>query len=189
MDLPTEAQNILDTAELIYSSAEIHQAIDNLAKQINEQLGNHSKPIIVLPIMNGGLVLSGHLVTRLNFPLHLDFMHATRYRDKTTGSELHWKVKPHRPLKGETLLIIDDIFDEGFTLQAVLAFCKEQGAAAVYSAVLVEKDHPREKACIKSDFTGLQIVDRYVFGFGMDYKGFHRNLDAIYAVSETDNDK
>lgn len=179
----SQAKQILENSELIYSADQIQQSIEELAQQINTRLINTSQPVIVLPVMNGGLILSGQLITRLNFPVEIDYLHATRYRDKTTGSDLHWKVKPQLELKNRTLLVIDDIFDEGHTLQAVVEFCKSENAEQVYSAVLVEKNHPRPKASIKSDFIGMSVEDRYVFGFGMDYKGYHRNLNAIYAVS------
>ena len=181
-----EAKKVLDNAELIYSAQQIDQAINQLALDINKQLAGSDEPIIVLPIMNGGLILSGHLLTRLQFPLMVDYLHATRYRDTTMGNELQWKVKPRQSLKGRTLLIIDDIFDEGFTLEAVLAFCEEQKVEQAYTVVLIEKDHPRVKADINCDFIGMRVDDKYVFGFGMDYKGYHRNLNAIYAVNEED---
>lgn len=184
----SHAQQVLEQADLIYSAEQINQAIDLLAQQINQQFLNITEPVIALPVMNGGLVISGHLLTRLNFPVILDYLHATRYRDETTGSDLQWKAKPQQSLKDKTLLIIDDILDEGYTLQAVRDYCLEQGASQVYSVVLVEKNHPRPKADIKGDFIGLQVEDRYVFGFGMDYKGHHRSLNAIYAVNEDDNE-
>ena len=179
-----EAQRVLANAELVYSAQQIDQAISQLAKEINNQLVEVDHPVVVMPIMNGGLILSGHLITRLEFPVIVDYLHATRYREKTTGDMLHWKAKPQQSIKGRTLLIIDDILDEGFTLEAVMAFCEEQEVEQVYTAVLIEKDHPRPKANIKCDFTGLRVEDKYVFGFGMDYKGHHRNLNAIYAVNE-----
>ena len=184
----SHAQQVLEQADLIYSAEQINQAIDLLAQQINQQFLNITEPVIALPVMNGGLVISGHLLTRLNFPVILDYLHATRYRDETTGSDLQWKAKPQQSLKDKTLLIIDDILDEGYTLQAVRDYCLEQGASQVYSVVLVEKNHPRPKADIKGDFIGLQVEDRNVFGFGMDYKGHHRSLNAIYAVNEDDNE-
>ena len=179
-----EAQRILTNAELVYSAQQIDEAINQLATSINKQLINIEHPVVVMPIMNGGLILSGHLITRLDFPVVIDYLHATRYREKTSGDSLHWKSKPQQSIKGRTLLIIDDILDEGYTLEAVMAFCKEQEVEQVYTAVLIEKDHPRPKADIKCDFTGLRVDDKYVFGFGMDYKGHHRHLNAIYAVNE-----
>lgn len=187
--LEAQAKKVLEQAELIYSAEQINLAIDLLAEQINQKFSNLSKPVIALPIMNGGLVLSGHLLTRLDFPLVLDYLHATRYRDKTIGSDLQWKAKPQQPLKDRTLLLIDDILDEGYTLQAVRDYCLEQGAKQVVSVLLVEKNHSRMKADIKGDFIGLQVEDRYVFGFGMDYKGHHRSLNGIYAVSENHNEE
>lgn len=181
-----QAKKVLENAELILSAQQIQDAINQLARKINSHFKNVSQPVIVLPIMNGGLILSGQLITRLNFPVQIDYIHATRYRNKTSGSDLQWKVKPQNNLKNRSLLIIDDIFDEGHTLQEVHRFCEAQQASHVLSVVLVEKHHPREKAAYRSDFIGLRVEDRYVFGFGMDYKGFHRNLDAIYAVTEND---
>ncbi len=184
MDDFVKAQQVLDKAELIYTEQQIQQSIDKIAAALNQCFINVSQPVIVLPVMNGGLVLSGHLITRLKFPVEIDYCHATRYRNKTSGSELQWKVEPQHSLEGRIVLIIDDIFDEGYTLHSVREYCQSLNATQVLSAVLVEKKHPRQKASIKSDFIGLHVEDRYVFGFGMDYKGYHRQLNAIYAVAE-----
>lgn len=183
--LHQEASQVLAQAECVYSAAQLEQTLQQLAEQINAQLTPYSEqqPVLLMPVMNGGLVLCGQLITRLTFPLQVDYLHATRYRDKTHGSDLHWKASPQQSLQGRTLLVVDDILDEGYTLQAVLEYCRAQGAAQVYSVVLVEKNHPRARADIKADFTGLMVEDRYVFGFGMDYKGYHRNLNGIYAVA------
>ena len=182
-----QAQRVLDQAELIYDAAQISAALDQLAQNITERLAAMpapEQPVIVVSVMNGGLVLSGHLLTRFTFPLQVDFIHATRYRNKTSGGELEWKVEPHQSIQGRTLIVLDDILDEGYTLQAIVDYCKQQGAAEVISAVLVEKKHDRRTPDVHCDFIGLQVEDRYVFGFGMDYKGYHRNLNGIYAVAE-----
>lgn len=179
-----QAKQVLANAELVYSAQQVQQAIDQLADQINQKFEDVSQPILALPVMNGGLILAGQLLTRLNFPAEIDYCHVTRYRDELSGKDLQWKVKPQKSLKQRTVLIIDDIFDEGHTLQSVYDFCQSEGAAQIYSVVLIEKKHQRSKASLKYDFVGLSVDDRYVFGFGMDYKGYHRNLDAIYAVNE-----
>jgi len=185
-DLFTEAQRVLESAELVVTAQQIDQAISQLASKINTQFVETDLPVIILPVMNGGLILGGHLISRLEFPLVVDYLHATRYRDGTSGKDLQWKAKPQQSLKGRRLLIVDDILDEGYTLEAVLDYCNEQEVASVHTVVLVEKDHPRPKADIKCDFTGLTVEDKYVFGFGMDYKGYHRNLSAIYAVNDSE---
>ena len=184
---PQQAQQVLQQAECIYDAEQISEALDTLADDISQALarqGEPEQPVIVVSVMNGGLVLSGHLLTRFKFPLHVDFIHATRYRNQTSGGELEWKVEPHQSIKGRSLIILDDILDEGYTLQAIVNYCRQQGAASVISAVLVEKKHNRRTPDVHCDFVGLQVEDRYVFGFGMDYKGYHRNLNGIYAVAD-----
>lgn len=184
---PQHAQQVYEQAQLLYDAQQISRALDELAVAIDArvaQLDTAEQPVIVVSVMNGGLILSGHLLTRFQFPLHVDFIHATRYRNQTSGGELEWKVEPHQSIKGRHLIIIDDILDEGYTLKAIVDYCHAQGAASVTSAVLVEKLHDRRAPGASCDYIGLTVDDRYVFGFGMDYKGYHRNLNGIYAVAE-----
>lgn len=186
---PQQAQEVFQNSEQLFDAAAISKALDQLANNISNDLKDdifQEQPIIVMSVMNGGLILAGHLLTRLGFPLTVDFIHATRYRNKTSGGELEWKVEPHQSIEGRTLLILDDILDEGHTLDAIVRYCKEKGAAKIITAVLVEKLHDRRHANIKCDHVGLQVDDRYVFGFGMDFKGYHRNLNGVYAASEND---
>jgi hypoxanthine phosphoribosyltransferase len=131
--------------------------------------------------MSGAMIPAGILLSHLAFPRHIDYIHASRYRGETSGGELHWRVKPRYELQDRVVLIIDDILDEGLTLQAIIEDCKQLGAAEVYSAVLVKKLHQRNVG-IEADFVGLEVADRYVFGFGMDYMEYLRNAPGIYAV-------
>ena len=133
--------------------------------------------------MNGGLILAGRILPRLPFPLELAYLHATRYGHAIQGTLLDWRVRPTQDLRGRTVLVLDDILDEGHTLEAIIAHLKEEGAAEVLSAVLVHKLHERKaKPGMRADFTGLDIPDRFLFGCGMDYKGYWRNAPGIYAV-------
>ncbi len=175
-----DAQVVLDNSDCLYSKNDVERAITRLSSEITEKLKD--KNPIILCVMNGGLVPTGMLITRLNFPLQVDYLHATRYRGKTTGSDLNWLAKPQFDLKDRVVLVIDDILDEGLTLKEILAYCKQQGVEELYSAVLVEKLHDRKTGEKSADFIGLQVADRYVFGYGMDYKGFLRNAPGIYAV-------
>jgi hypoxanthine phosphoribosyltransferase len=119
----------------------------------------------------------------LPFPLQVDYLHATRYRMKTSGAELDWRVPPETSLKDRTLLLIDDILDEGKTLAEIIGHCQKEGAATIYTAVLINKLHDRKVAKdLKADFCGLDAEDRFLFGYGMDYKGYWRNAPGIYAV-------
>lgn len=177
---PDQANQVLAEADCLFTEAQVEQALDALAVRVSERLGALNP--IVMCVLNGGLVPTGKLVTRLAFPLQIDYLHATRYRNTTSGGDLTWLARPHMDIRGRTVLVVDDILDEGITLGAIMDYCREQGAEAVYSAVLVEKRHVRKHGLKEADFVGLEVEDRYVFGYGMDYKGFLRNAAGIYAV-------
>ena len=168
-------------SDLLFSEAEVEGAIRQMAAKITESL--HDKDPVIFTIMNGGLVIGGKLLTQLNFPLEAGYMHATRYRNTTSGHELEWKVAPMIDFTGRHVLIVDDILDEGHTLAEIIAFCHKKGAQSVQTAVLVDKLHDRKASPdLKADFVGLEVEDRYIFGFGMDYHGYWRNAPGIYAV-------
>ena len=120
----------------------------------------------------------------MDFPFQISYIHVTRYRGETSGGEINWVARPNVPVAGRTVLVVDDIFDEGTTLKAIMGELKQAGAAEIYSAVLVDKRHDRKEPGLKIDFIGLEVEDRYVFGCGMDYKEYWRNLPAIYALKE-----
>jgi len=133
--------------------------------------------------MNGGLIFSGRLLPKLPFPLETSYLHATRYGDRTCGQRLEWRAEPAQPVHGRTVLVLDDILDEGHTLHAILDHLRGEGATRVLSGVLVYKLHERKAVPgMRADFTGVDVADRFLFGCGMDYKGYWRNAPGIYAV-------
>ncbi|MDC0662238.1 hypoxanthine-guanine phosphoribosyltransferase [Marinobacter sp. SS21] len=176
-----EMNQVLADADCLVPESQVHSAIDDMAKAITARLKD-SNPLLFC-VMNGGLILTGQLLPRLHFPVQAEYLHATRYRQETTGGILEWKLRPEQALQRRTVLIVDDILDEGTTLDAIAEFCRTQGAAEVLTAVLVDKQHDRKaRPGLKADFTGLEVEDRFLFGFGMDYKGYWRNAPGIYAV-------
>ena len=177
---PEEARRSLGEADLLYTPAQVDAALDRMAHGVAEDLSELNP--LVLVVMIGGLFPAVKLLERLDFPLEVDYIHATRYRGGVRGGELQWRARPTHALHERTVLVVDDILDEGTTLAAVVADCVQKGARKVYTAVLTDKQHPRERSLERADFTGLPLPDRYVFGSGMDYKGFHRNVPGIYAV-------
>jgi hypoxanthine phosphoribosyltransferase len=179
-----EIASIQADAECLYDAAAVNRTLDRMAADISAVMGD-SLPVI-LCVMNGGIIMTGHLLTRLLFPLEIDYLQATRYQGETSGADVTWVCKPRLSLEGRTVLVVDDILDEGHTLAAVLDHCRQAGAARVFSAVLVTKLHDRLAKGIVADFTGLEVEDRYVFGFGMDYRGYLRNLNGIYALGKPD---
>ncbi len=178
MDEIDDIKRVKTEAELIFSEQEIDTAIGQMSKAISESMAE-SNPLLIC-IVNGGIPLAAQLMLRCDFPMTNDIVYATRYQGNTVGNELSWLVKPQQPIKGRTVLLVDDILDEGITLQAICNYCKDQGAINVYSAVLVDKKIGRAKP-IQADFIGLVAENRYLFGYGMDYKGYFRNSRGIYA--------
>jgi len=181
MSLLEEINHIEATATQLYSHEQVEAAIQQMAQQINQTLAETNP--LVLTVMNGGIITAGKLLALLNFPLTIDSINASRYQKGTRGYQVEWLHKPHTSLKDRAVLIIDDILDEGHTLKALIDYCQSQGATAIYSAVLINKRLAQNKP-VKADFVGLEIDDYYVFGYGMDYKGYLRNANGIFACAE-----
>ncbi|HVT62818.1 MAG TPA: hypoxanthine-guanine phosphoribosyltransferase [Legionellaceae bacterium] len=185
MSITEHIDAVFKRATLLFSIPEIEQALDKLALEIEQKLGQ--KNPVILCVMVGGVVPLGNLLLRLNFPLELDYVHATRYCGAMSGGILNWKVKPKIDLRNRTVLIVDDILDGGVTLAAILEEISQMGAAEVYSAVLLDKYQKRVPEGLQhADFVGLQVEDHYVFGYGMDYKEYLRNAPGIYKVAPED---
>ncbi len=176
-----EIKHVQASADLLHSEQQVEAAIDKMAQEINIALADRNP--LLLCVINGGIVTFGKLLTRLTIPLTIDSIHVSRYQNQTSGGNIKWLVKPETPIKDRTVLIVDDILDEGITLKTLYEYCREQGAAAVYSAVLVDKILDHEKP-LSADFIGLNVENRYLFGYGMDYKGYLRNAPGIYACKE-----
>lgn len=178
----TEIQNardILASADLIHSAETVAAAVSRIATEITEKL-SETNPLL-LCVMSGGVPFAGHLMTQLDFPLEFDYLHVTRYGQETSGGALSWRSAPWTSVKDRTVIVLDDILDEGMTLAAIVERLKELGAKACYTAVATEKLNGKKKP-IKADFVALTVPDRFVFGFGMDVRGHFRNLPAIYAM-------
>jgi hypoxanthine phosphoribosyltransferase len=176
---PEEARSILAEADLLVTAEESALAVRRVAGEIAARLGETNP--LVLAVMGGAVVFTGTLLPQLAFPLDFDYLHVTRYGDVTSGGSLRWVVEPRLPVAGRTVLVVDDILDEGVTMKAIVERLREQGAREVLSAVFAEKDLGRAKP-IHADFIGVRLPNRYVFGYGMDVKGAWRNLPAVYAV-------
>lgn len=179
----------LATAEVIHDRATIEAAIAGMAERIvadyivaNGSVG--TRPVF-LTVMHGALPFAAQLALEIGargLDLEFDYLHATRYRGAISGGELAWKHRPATPLRGRHVLLVDDIVDEGHTLAGVRTWCDAQGAREVQIAAMVVKRHDRCVAGLCADYVGLDVPDRYVFGYGMDYYEQGRNLPAIYAL-------
>ena len=185
-----ELAAVMADAELVHDRAAIEAAIAGMAGRIVADYGSSGMPDaaarpVFLTVMHGGLPFAAQLalaIGALGLDLEFDYLHATRYRGAISGGELAWKHRPETPLRGRRVLLVDDIVDEGHTLAAVRAWCDGQGARDVRIAAMVVKRHQRCVAGLCADYVGLDVPDRYVFGYGMDYHEQGRNLPAIYAL-------
>ncbi|KTG17280.1 MULTISPECIES: hypoxanthine-guanine phosphoribosyltransferase [unclassified Guyparkeria] len=173
---------LLARCDCLIAPEEMQATYSRLAEAINARLAGRLP--VVLALMNGGLVSAGQILPQLTFPLELSYLHATRYRGATTGGALKWLAQPDIELAGREVLLVDDILDEGHTLAAVREWCLDAGASRVWIAVATDKRHERKVAGLKADFCGVTVPDRYIFGEGMDYHGYFRNLPGIYALPD-----
>lgn len=174
------SQALLAHAELIHSSDTCQAAIQQLATHITHDLGEHYP--LVLSVMGGAVVFTGQLLPLLHFPLDFDYIHISRYGDKLKGGAFKWLREPQNVLNRH-VLILDDILDEGHTMHAIHEHIMQAGALSCRSAVFANKLIKQDKP-IQADYIGLNVPDRYVFGYGMDAKGMWRNLGAIYAMKD-----
>ena len=159
------------------------RSIDRIAAEIDAGYAAGERPVY-LTIMHGGLPFAAHLSMAMKTDLEFDYLHASRYRGATTGAGLAWLHRPATPLRGRKVLLADDILDEGHTLKAVKQWCEDEGAREVRIAVLAVKQHDRCVEGIAADYVALEVPDRYVYGYGMDYHEQGRNLPAIYALGD-----
>jgi hypoxanthine phosphoribosyltransferase len=172
----------LEHSDLVSGATEVAAAIDRVAGGIQAKFADRYP--LVLVVMGGAVVFAGQLLPKLRMPMDLDYIHATRYGAATKGGGIDWKVAPPAGVKGRAVLVLDDILDGGQTMAAIRDRLLELGATSFHCAVLVEKELAAKKP-IAADFVGLRIPDRFVFGCGMDAKGYWRNLPEIRAMKGT----
>ena len=173
-------QSILKQSSILYSSREIHLAIKNIAEEINQDI--QSDVLYVLTVMNGGLFFSAHLIPLLKHTIHHDYIHATRYGNKAKGGLVRWIKDPDDIIKGKNILLVDDILDEGVTLSQIISKCKKMGAKNIFYTALFNKLIDKEKTILPS-YHVLNVPNKFVFGFGLDYKGFGRALPDLHIIN------
>jgi len=176
-----QAHDALINSEVIFSEQQVQDAVLRMAQEINAAMADIHP--LVLSVMGGAVVFTGQLLPLLNFPLDFDYVHVTRYGNSQQGGEMHWKVAPQENVRGRVVMVVDDILDEGETLNAVKQRVMALGATGFYSAIFADKINGKIKP-VKADFVGVEVPDRFVFGYGMDIHGAWRNLPAIYATKE-----
>jgi hypoxanthine phosphoribosyltransferase len=169
------------SARRICTAREIADTFRRMADAIRTDLAG-TNPVL-LAVMHGGVYAAVELSRRLGFPHEFDYVHVTRYAGGTKGGKVVWRVPASERLAGRTVLVIDDILDRGHTLRALSAELRRIGVAAQHTAVLAVKRVGRPTARPRIDYAGIEVEDVYVFGCGMDYRGYWRDLPALYALA------
>lgn len=172
----------LPRARIVHERAALDAAIARMGADITRAL--EGERAVFLTVMNGGMFFAAPLAMAIGCDLEFDYVHATRYGDATVGTEVRWLRRPQARLAGRTVILADDILDEGYTLAALRDHCLAEGAKRVLVAVLCVKRHDRRVPGLEPDFAGVEVPDRYVFGYGLDYYGQGRNLPDIHALGE-----
>jgi hypoxanthine phosphoribosyltransferase len=177
-----DPRELLENSTVIADRDEVRAAVDRIANEINAHYGDRS--IILLVVMTGAIMPAAWIASRLTMPLQMDFIHATRYSGTTQGGEIEFRVPPRLNLQHQDVLIVDDIYDIGLTLQMIEHYCQAREARSVNSAVLIRKIHDRETTGELPAFIGMEVEDKYVFGCGMDAYEHWRHLHEIRALEE-----
>lgn len=175
-----EGMKNFPNAEVVATEADVQRAYERLAVELQPAI--FADECVLLGVLMGGLLPMARLSCMLRGDFEMDYCQVSRYRGGTHGGDFEWVHAPRTDLKSKTVLLIDDIFDEGVTMDYVVRACRELGAARVVTVALVRKRHDRVAVDMRPDLVGLEVDDRFVFGCGMDYRHRWRHLPSIYAL-------
>ena len=181
MSTNTELERIINTSTCLITESEIDKRISKLAYELSDKL-NGEDPVFLCTLV-GALIFTGKLTSRIKIPIQIDYAHASRYGESSSGNEVTWHATPKISLKNRTVVILDDVLDGGITMRAIYKYCLENDAKKVLSVVMIDKPSGRSPGGLqKPDFTCFTIGDYWLVGTGLDYKGYLRNLPGIYAM-------
>lgn len=171
--------------DIMISEAEIDARVSSLADEINAHFADTEK-LVVVGLLRGSFVFIADLARKLNLPVEIDFIEASSYGNEMTSSKEVRILKDLRaPIEGLDVLVVEDIVDTGFTLSHVLKMLDDRGPKRLEVCALLDKPSRRE-APIKAKFTGFEIPDEFVVGYGIDYAQRNRTLPYIGKVRFTE---
>lgn len=166
-----------DIERILFSEEQIVKGIDDVARRITQDFTGEE--FTVVSILKGSCIFTADLIRRLPIPLNLAFVSVESYGKGTTPGELTLHMIPTREeLRGQRVLLLDDILDSGRTLSKVRAALLEHGAKHVSSCVFLDK--PSRRALeIEADYRCFEVEDLFVVGYGLDFAGRYRNLPYV----------
>lgn len=166
--------------ELLISEQSIINKIAEVAAELDRDFHGHEVTIVM--IMKGAICLVADLIRHIQNPCSIDFIHCSSYgKNGTERGELSFFGMDRIDVKGKHVLLVDDIFDSGVTLSEAAKRLKEQNPKSLKSLVLLTKNVPH-KTDYRPDYTLFPIENRFVVGYGLDYKELYRGLPGVYAM-------
>jgi hypoxanthine phosphoribosyltransferase len=167
----------------LIEAAEIRDKVAALGRQIAADYAG--RPLTVIGVLTGSVILVSDLVRSIELPLRVGMIHASSYRTGSVPGELTLDASLLPDIRNRDVLVVDDIFDTGRTLAAVVERVRAAGALSTRGAVLLRKERPRQVDW-EPDYIGFTIPDVFVVGYGLDYKDDHRSLPYVAALEESD---
>ncbi|MGI8907033.1 MAG: hypoxanthine phosphoribosyltransferase [Candidatus Sumerlaeaceae bacterium] len=166
-----------DLKSVLYTHEQLQQRVAQLGRQISEDY--RGKPLVLISILKGGIVFLADLMRAVTIPHAFDLMGASSYKGGTTTSGKVVITKDAElDLRGKHLLLVEDILDTGHTLNVICELLRIQDPASLEICCLLNKLRTRDKD-IPLKYTGFEIPDEFVVGYGLDYKEYYRNLSCI----------
>jgi hypoxanthine phosphoribosyltransferase len=163
--------------KILLTPEQLHEGVSRLAAEVTSDY--QQRPLTVIGVLTGSLVLVADLIRLLEMPLRVGVVQASSYRGATTRpGELLINSELMPDIQGRDVLLVDDIFDTGKTLEGLMARLSKMGATSVRSAVLLRKEG-RQEVSLEPDYVGFAIPDEFVVGYGLDYQDAFRNLPHV----------
>ena len=169
-----------DKISVLLSEEQVDERIAQLGQEISKDY--EGKEIHLICILKGGVFFACELAKRISVPVSLDFMSVSSYGADTKSSGVVRIVKDlDEPLEGKDVIIVEDIIDSGRTLSYLIEILKKRNPASLRLCTLLDKPE-RRVTDVKVDYTGFNIPDEFVVGYGLDYAQKYRNLPYIGVV-------
>jgi hypoxanthine phosphoribosyltransferase len=166
--------------KVLLSEEELSQGVAQMARQISKVYTGRSTTVV--GVLTGSIVLLADVIRLLDIPLRVGVVHASSYRGATTTrGPLVINADLMPDISGREVLLIDDIFDTGHTLDELITLMDGLGPTSIRCAVLLRK-HGRQEVDLEPDFIGFDIPDEFVVGYGLDYEDDYRNLPYVAAL-------
>lgn len=168
----------MEEVKVLIDEEKLHKRVDEIAAQIESEY--KGKEIIFICILKGSVFFTVDLAKRINGDVKLEFIRVSSYNEGTESSgEIKMKLDLKDSIQGKDVIVIEDIIDTGRTLSYLIKYLKMKNPNSLKLCALLDKPERRIKKDVKVDYTGFQIPDEFVVGYGLDVAEKYRNLPYI----------